>query len=96
MKCGHCGCGETRVTDSRAYPDAVRRRRQCARCLSRWTTYEVRADANSQDVPEDLDKIKLASATVRRFLNLDQDRRGAVTAIIRLLSADTDTERSER
>ena len=46
MNCPLCGFDSTRVVDSRLTEpgDAVRRRRECAGCASRFTTYE-RAEA---------------------------------------------------
>ncbi|WP_027967120.1 transcriptional regulator NrdR [Halomonas halocynthiae] len=43
MHCPFCGGNDTRVTDSRlvAEGDQVRRRRQCASCGERFTTYEA-------------------------------------------------------
>ncbi|MCW4149564.1 transcriptional regulator NrdR [Halomonas sp. 18H] len=43
MHCPFCGANDTRVTDSRlvAEGDQVRRRRQCAACSERFTTYET-------------------------------------------------------
>lgn len=43
MHCPFCGANDTRVTDSRlvADGDQVRRRRQCAGCGERFTTYET-------------------------------------------------------
>ncbi|WP_447926401.1 MULTISPECIES: transcriptional regulator NrdR [unclassified Vreelandella] len=43
MHCPFCGANDTRVTDSRlvADGDQVRRRRQCASCQERFTTYET-------------------------------------------------------
>ncbi|MEE6207613.1 MAG: transcriptional regulator NrdR [Alphaproteobacteria bacterium] len=42
MKCPFCGCDETQVKDSRNIDDdtAVRRRRECPECGSRFTTFE--------------------------------------------------------
>ena len=42
MRCPHCGERETRVVDSRDLDDAatIRRRRECAACSTRFTTYE--------------------------------------------------------
>lgn len=42
MRCPSCGEQETRVVDSRDLDDAatIRRRRECAACASRFTTYE--------------------------------------------------------
>jgi transcriptional repressor NrdR len=43
MKCPYCGKLEDRVVDSRSSRDgaAVRRRRECLDCASRFTTYET-------------------------------------------------------
>ncbi|GED21221.1 transcriptional regulator NrdR [Halomonas sabkhae] len=43
MHCPFCGANDTRVSDSRlvAEGDQVRRRRQCAVCSERFTTYET-------------------------------------------------------
>lgn len=43
MHCPFCGDNDTRVSDSRlvADGDQVRRRRQCASCHERFTTYET-------------------------------------------------------
>ena len=40
MNCPFCGHDESRVIDSRESPDGIRRRRECARCELRFTTYE--------------------------------------------------------
>ena len=39
MQCPYCG-GESSVTETRIAPDCVRRRRVCATCKRRFTTYE--------------------------------------------------------
>ena len=43
MKCPFCGAGDTQVIDSRVNDvgDSIRRRRRCAACDKRFTTYEV-------------------------------------------------------
>jgi transcriptional repressor NrdR len=42
MKCPFCGCLESKVLDSRSTEEgnAIRRRRECAECGRRFTTYE--------------------------------------------------------
>jgi len=40
MKCPFCGYGDSKVIDSRDVNEAIRRRRQCLVCGSRFTTYE--------------------------------------------------------
>ncbi len=43
MRCPWCGSGENRVVDSRESREGavIRRRRQCARCSRRFTSYET-------------------------------------------------------
>jgi transcriptional repressor NrdR len=43
MKCPFCGSAETQVIDSRVSEpgDSIRRRRRCADCQKRFTTYET-------------------------------------------------------
>lgn len=42
MKCLYCKCTESKVVDSRATDDrTIRRRRECAECGRRFTTYET-------------------------------------------------------
>ncbi len=40
MRCPYCTSLDSKVTDSRAAEDGIRRRRECARCGLRFTTYE--------------------------------------------------------
>ena len=42
MRCPKCGCQEDRVVDSRGSREGatIRRRRECAKCGHRFTTYE--------------------------------------------------------
>lgn len=40
MRCPDCGSDQTRVVDSRAGVDAIRRRRECEVCGARFTTFE--------------------------------------------------------
>lgn len=43
MKCIYCGCLDSKVIDSRQNEDgtSIRRRRECAECGKRFTTYET-------------------------------------------------------
>jgi transcriptional regulator NrdR family protein len=45
MRCPHCEAAKSKIVDSRKLRDAhglrVRRRRHCARCRKRFTTYEL-------------------------------------------------------
>ena len=43
MKCMYCGCLDSKVIDSRSTEEGtmIRRRRECAECGKRFTTYET-------------------------------------------------------
>ncbi len=43
MKCPYCSYPESRVVDSRSTDggERIRRRRECLKCLKRFTTYEI-------------------------------------------------------
>lgn len=43
MKCGQCGSENVSVVDTRSSGEWIRRRRACADCGKRWTTFEVPA-----------------------------------------------------
>jgi len=52
MRCPHCEAAKSKIVDSRKLRDAhglrVRRRRACARCRKRFTTYEFTEVAPEQ------------------------------------------------
>ena len=77
MRCPKCGCEESKVVDSRPSEsnDAIRRRRECAKCGFRFTTYErceemplvvIKRDGHKE--PFDRQKLMrgLVTATVKR------------------------------
>jgi transcriptional repressor NrdR len=77
MRCPQCGDRETRVVDSRDLDDAatIRRRRECAACSMRFTTYErmeaarlivVKRDGNRQEFDRDKLASGLRKALTRR------------------------------
>jgi transcriptional repressor NrdR len=77
MRCPQCGDRETRVVDSRDLDDAatIRRRRECAACSARFTTYErieaarlvvVKRDGGRQDFDRDKLASGLRKALTRR------------------------------
>jgi transcriptional repressor NrdR len=71
VRCPNCGERDTRVVDSREIDDAaIRRRRECNLCATRFTTYE-RIDAarltvlKSDGKREEFDREKLASGLAK-------------------------------
>ncbi|MCL7940162.1 transcriptional regulator NrdR [Halomonas sp. ATCH28] len=72
MHCPFCGANDTRVTDSRlvADGDQVRRRRQCAACGERFTTYETAELVMPRVIKSDgtrevFDEVKLRAGMLR-------------------------------
>ena len=45
MQCPYCGQADSRVVDTRATGDSIRRRRECQSCRKRFTTYEQISEA---------------------------------------------------
>ena len=45
MQCPYCGQPDSRVVDTRATSDSIRRRRECQSCRKRFTTYEQISEA---------------------------------------------------
>lgn len=77
MRCPRCGCEDSKVVDSRPSEnhEAIRRRRECIRCGSRFTTYErreespllvVKKDGNKETFDRQKIMRGLVRATVKR------------------------------
>lgn len=88
MRCPQCGAHETRVVDSRDLDDAatIRRRRECAVCANRFTTYErvesarlvvVKRDGTRQEFDHDKLAAGLRKALTRRPVPDDAAERAA-------------------
>ncbi|MAH83465.1 MAG: transcriptional regulator NrdR [Rhodospirillaceae bacterium TMED8] len=83
MRCPFCGHLETQVKDSRPTEDhaAIRRRRFCSECGSRWTTFErvqlrelVVVKSNGDKVPFDRDKLARSLKIALRKRPVNEDR----------------------
>ncbi len=81
MKCPYCSYENSKVLDSRAGNNSIRRRRECLACGKRWTTYEtvettpilvIKNDGSRQ--PFDPSKIKkgIIKACEKRPVTLSQ------------------------
>jgi transcriptional repressor NrdR len=74
MKCPYCFYSESRVVDSRPTEEneKIRRRRECLRCLRRFTTYEVVETTPLVVIKKDgsreqFDRGKLLNSMLRAF-----------------------------
>jgi transcriptional repressor NrdR len=102
MKCPYCGHTEQRVLDSRPARDyeAIRRRRECANCERRFTTFEapethqlyvLKSDGSRQEFNKDKILRGMIVACQKRSIALDLLRE-QVDQIERQLFHDLDTE----
>ncbi|HYE39165.1 MAG TPA: transcriptional regulator NrdR [Ramlibacter sp.] len=81
MKCPFCGHGDTQVVETRMAEDGdfIRRRRQCAHCEKRFTTYE-RPDVNFPAVvKKDGRRIEYERAKLPASMNLALRKRPVST-----------------
>lgn len=97
MKCPYCGDDDTQVKDSRPTEDntAIRRRRYCTACGSRFTTFEriqlrelTVVKKNARRVPFDRDKLMRSVQIALRKRPVEPDRiERMVSGIVRRLES---------
>jgi len=102
MRCPFCSNQDSQVKDSRPTEDntAIRRRRICDQCSSRFTTFEriqlrdlVVIKTNSQKEIFDRDKMFRSLSMALRKRNIDQEKiEKIVNAIVRKLENSGDSE----
>jgi transcriptional repressor NrdR len=102
MRCPYCGAGDTQVKDSRPSEDdtSVRRRRACAQCGARFTTFErvqlrdlVVVKRDGRRVPFDRDKLTRSIGVAVRKRNVNPEQLDQmVSGIVRKLESLTDGE----
>ncbi|WP_415035023.1 transcriptional regulator NrdR [Azonexus sp.] len=84
MKCPFCGHEETGVADTRVSDegDIVRRRRKCAACEKRFTTYERAEIQLPQVVKKNGSRIEFSRAKLRASLDLALRKRPVSTELV--------------
>lgn len=102
MRCPFCGHDDTQVKDSRPTEDnnAIRRRRYCPSCQSRFTTFErvqlrelTVVKRNGQRSPFDRDKLTRSIRIACRKRGVDEERiEQIVNGIQRKLESSGETE----
>ncbi len=70
MQCPYCAHADNKVIDTRESTDSIRRRRQCAKCHKRYTTYERIAQTSLMVIKQDnrreaFDRQKLMGGIVK-------------------------------
>ncbi len=106
MRCPFCGNEDTQVKDSRPADDgaSIRRRRSCAACGNRFTTFErvqlrelVVIKADGRRVPFDRDKLARSVRIALRKRPFDEERiERIVNGIQRRLEVEADSEVTSR
>lgn len=96
MRCPYCGQADTRVLESRAAEDdqVVRRRRECASCLRRFTTYERPEESPLVVVKKDGRREAFDRSKILRGLIRSCEKRPVATEALEQLAQDV--ERSLR
>ena len=102
MRCPFCSNQDSQVKDSRPTEDntAIRRRRICDQCASRFTTFEriqlrdlIVVKTNNQKEVFDRDKMFRSLSMALRKRNIDQEKiEKIINAIVRKLENSGDTE----
>jgi transcriptional repressor NrdR len=102
MRCPFCGHGDTQVKDSRPTEDnaAIRRRRFCAACGSRFTTFErvqlrdlTVIKKSGRRVPFDRDKLARSVQIAVRKRPIDAERVDrVVSGLVRRLESSGESE----
>ena len=102
MRCPFCSNEDSQVKDSRPTEDntAIRRRRICDQCASRFTTFEriqlrdlVVVKTNDKKEIFDRDKMFRSLSMALRKRNIDQEKiEKIINAIVRKLENSGDTE----
>jgi transcriptional repressor NrdR len=106
MRCPYCGRDDTQVKDSRPAEEgaAIRRRRSCPGCQSRFTTFErvqlrelTVLKSDGRRVPFDREKLARSIRIALRKRPVDEDRiERIVNGIQRRLETDADSEVTSR
>ncbi len=102
MRCPFCGCEDTQVKDSRSAEDgsSIRRRRQCAACGGRFTTFErvqlrelMVVKSNGRREPFERDKLMRSIMIALRKRDVESERvEQLVSGIVRELESIGDSE----
>ena len=106
MRCPYCGRDDTQVKDSRPAEEgaAIRRRRSCPGCQSRFTTFErvqlrelTVLKTDGRRVPFDREKLARSIRIALRKRPVDEDRvERIVNGIQRKLEVEADAEVTSR
>jgi transcriptional repressor NrdR len=92
MNCPFCGYHDSRVIDSRDANDGIRRRRQCLKCGSRFTTYERLQPASLFVIKKDQRREEFNKDKLLAGIRKACEKRPLPTGTIDKLADDIETE----
>lgn len=94
MRCPKCGCLEDKVIDSRSSKEGatIRRRRECAQCGQRFTTYEEIEHAELMVVKRDGRREPFSREKLLRGITKACQKRPVSPEVIENLTADISAE----
>ncbi|HUG14851.1 MAG TPA: transcriptional regulator NrdR [Thermomicrobiales bacterium] len=98
MRCPFCGCRDSRVVDSRDLRDgeSIRRRRECADCGRRFTTYENVELRELVVVKRDGRREQFSPQKLRDKLRIALTKRPVPMSEIERIVRETETELFDR
>lgn len=91
MQCPFCSDEDSRVTDSRAVDDGIRRRRECLQCGGRFTTYERVQSAGMLVVKKDGRREPFSREKILRGLQKACEKRPLEAAAVAALADAIET-----
>ena len=92
MRCPYCAHEDSKVTDSRAAENGIRRRRECLRCNRRFTTYERVQSAAVQVVKRDERREEFNREKLAASIRKASGKRPLPVNAIDKLTADVEAE----
>ncbi len=92
MNCPFCGFYDSKVIDSRDVNDGIRRRRQCLRCGSRFTTYERLQPAGLFVIKKDQRREEFNKDKLLTGIRKACEKRPLPTGIVDKLADDIEAE----
>ncbi|MFH1326863.1 MAG: transcriptional regulator NrdR [archaeon] len=75
MECQYCGHKVSKVTDKRASPTGIRRRRECLKCGQRFTTYEKASQNDLYIIKKDKKREKFSKEKLEKGIEKAFEKR---------------------
>ncbi len=75
MECPYCSHSSLKVTDKRASPQGIRRRRECLKCKKRFTTYEKIVENSFYIIKKDKRREKFSREKLKKGIDKAFEKR---------------------